>query len=411
MDSLTHIVLGAAAGEIIAGKKIGNRAMAWGAIGCTIPDFDVFATFFTDPIGSISFHRGIMHSLVFTLVMPWLLAWLMGWFYDKGVYRRPAAKGLVAFFWLTLCLAAAFGLNMLLHVLESPSFWYVLAVSGVAIGWLIRTLWSDYLKKDLPPVELPYRTWLALFFVTMVLHPFLDSFTNWGTQFWQPFSNERIQWCTMAVADPLCTVPFLILIIVAARLRRGSPVRAWVNALGLIWFWGYIGIYSVWHKSIIEPAFKKSLQEHAITYRNYYTNPSILNNVVWYGVAEGDTAFYYSMYGFNDRVPGFKKIAVIPKNRSLLHEVPQDSRAMKFIQWFSKGYYQAHPYNGDTLEIADLRFGVMGDSVDQNNFPFQFLLYKNGKGVWDIRESNRNRGNLQKAQKSFGELWNKVKGE
>ena len=41
MDSLTQIVLGAAVGEAVLGKKIGTRAMLWGAIAGTIPDLDV----------------------------------------------------------------------------------------------------------------------------------------------------------------------------------------------------------------------------------------------------------------------------------------------------------------------------------------------------------------------------------
>ena len=40
MDSLTQIVLGAAVGEVVLGKKIGNRAMSWGAVGGAIPDLD-----------------------------------------------------------------------------------------------------------------------------------------------------------------------------------------------------------------------------------------------------------------------------------------------------------------------------------------------------------------------------------
>ena len=42
MDSLTQIILGAACGEAVLGKKIGNRALLFGAIGGTIPDLDVF---------------------------------------------------------------------------------------------------------------------------------------------------------------------------------------------------------------------------------------------------------------------------------------------------------------------------------------------------------------------------------
>ena len=44
MDSLTHLVLGAAIGEAVLGKKIGRKAMLWGAFADTIADFDVFAS-------------------------------------------------------------------------------------------------------------------------------------------------------------------------------------------------------------------------------------------------------------------------------------------------------------------------------------------------------------------------------
>lgn len=38
MDSLTQIVLGAAVGEKFLGKKLGNKALLYGAIAGTIPD-------------------------------------------------------------------------------------------------------------------------------------------------------------------------------------------------------------------------------------------------------------------------------------------------------------------------------------------------------------------------------------
>ncbi|MBL6875624.1 MAG: metal-dependent hydrolase, partial [Chitinophagales bacterium] len=50
MDSITQIILGAAAGEAVLGKKIGNRAMLWGALAGTIPDLDVLGGFFLSSI-------------------------------------------------------------------------------------------------------------------------------------------------------------------------------------------------------------------------------------------------------------------------------------------------------------------------------------------------------------------------
>ncbi|NCF36716.1 MAG: metal-dependent hydrolase, partial [Gammaproteobacteria bacterium] len=42
MDSVTQMVLGAAVAEATIGRKIGNRAILWGAVAGTMPDLDVF---------------------------------------------------------------------------------------------------------------------------------------------------------------------------------------------------------------------------------------------------------------------------------------------------------------------------------------------------------------------------------
>ncbi|MCF4100830.1 metal-dependent hydrolase [Gillisia sp. M10.2A] len=68
MDSLTQIVLGAAVGEAVLGKKVGNKAMLYGAIAGTIPDLDSFAPLFTDFITAIEIHRGFSHSLLFAIL-------------------------------------------------------------------------------------------------------------------------------------------------------------------------------------------------------------------------------------------------------------------------------------------------------------------------------------------------------
>ncbi|MEM6895459.1 MAG: metal-dependent hydrolase [Bacteroidota bacterium] len=75
MDSLTQIVLGSAVGEAVLGKKVGNKALLYGAIAGTIPDMDVVANFFTDTITSIELHRGFSHSIVFAILFAPILGW------------------------------------------------------------------------------------------------------------------------------------------------------------------------------------------------------------------------------------------------------------------------------------------------------------------------------------------------
>ncbi len=74
MDSLTQAALGAAVGEAILGKKLGNHAMSWGAIFGTVPDLDAVASPFVDTARMLEFHRGASHSLLVMVLASFLLA-------------------------------------------------------------------------------------------------------------------------------------------------------------------------------------------------------------------------------------------------------------------------------------------------------------------------------------------------
>ena len=85
MDSLTQIVLGAAVGEAVLGKKIGNKALLWGGIAGTIPDLDVIYIQLIGggAIDEIVLHRGISHSITFAILMAPALGWIVNWLYRK----------------------------------------------------------------------------------------------------------------------------------------------------------------------------------------------------------------------------------------------------------------------------------------------------------------------------------------
>lgn len=87
MDSITQIVLGASVGYAVAGKQYGKKAMLWGAALGTLPDLDFLATLTTDDeLLYLKIHRGITHSLLFSLIAPIGLAWVMNkW---KGLNKK-----------------------------------------------------------------------------------------------------------------------------------------------------------------------------------------------------------------------------------------------------------------------------------------------------------------------------------
>ena len=152
MDSLTQIVLGAACGEAILGKKIGNKALLFGAIGGTIPDLDVFVgrLLYSNEIQAMAFHRGFMHSILFAVLACFTFGWL-----TYKLYNSNKRKGTTT-------------------------------------------------QKD----------WILLFFWSIFTHPILDCFTPYGTQLFAPFSNYRIAFNNISVADPFYTIPFLLCMII-----------------------------------------------------------------------------------------------------------------------------------------------------------------------------------------------------
>lgn len=77
MDTVTQITLGAAVGEVILGKKTGNKAPLWGALLGVVPDMDVLFTSFLTDVQEIIVHRGISHSLLFCIAAPPVFGWAL----------------------------------------------------------------------------------------------------------------------------------------------------------------------------------------------------------------------------------------------------------------------------------------------------------------------------------------------
>ena len=143
MDSLTQIVLGAAVGEAVLGRKIGNKAMLYGAIAGTIPDLDVLAAHFTDTVTTLEIHRGFTHSLLFTLLFSPILAYLV------SKYERY--KKVKDWFWL-------FFWAFITHpILDAQTTW------GTQLFWPldIRLAFKNVFVID-PLYTIPFLVFLIL---------------------------------------------------------------------------------------------------------------------------------------------------------------------------------------------------------------------------------------------------------
>ncbi len=312
MDSITQIVLGAACGEAVLGKKIGNRALLFGAIGGTIPDLDVFIgkLLFNNEIDAMAFHRGFMHSFLFAILAAVGFGMLVFWIYNRG--KR-------------------FGMTT-------------------------------------------QKEWMWLFFASIFTHPILDSFTAYGTQLFAPFSNYRVAFNNISVADPMYTLPFLIALIVVMCFNRTSTKRRLFLQIGL----GVSSLYmllTLANKHHVNGVYKQSLADQKIEYLRFQTQPTILNNILWYGTAETTEAYYVGFYSILDAEATVSKWHKLPKNHDYIEGMPKD---LETLAWFSSGFYNLNETaDPDTFLFKDLRYPLMDES-DPNSSVFKFTITKKG---------------------------------
>lgn len=115
MDSITHIAIGICTGEIIAGKKIGKKAMLWGAVANSIPDVDVVSSLWMNPADSLLAHRGFTHSFLFQVLLIPLAAWVLKRLYKKENFSLSG--------WMLLI-----GSGLFLHI-------FLDALTSYGTGW------------------------------------------------------------------------------------------------------------------------------------------------------------------------------------------------------------------------------------------------------------------------------------
>jgi len=326
MDSITQIVLGAAVGEILLGRQLGNKALLLGAIGGTIPDLDVVYNFFDkDPIRQLEVHRSYSHSMFTHLLLAWPLTW-------------------------------------------------------------ISKKWSA--------IKIPGSKWYLFWFMALFTHALLDCCTTYGTQFFLPFTNYQVAFNNISVIDPLYTLPFLFILLGCLFFKRTNPMRR-------KFLWTSVAVSSAYLlltfglKFVVHEKFRESLVSNEIQVTELNSTPTILNSILWSGIAYNDTMLYVSEYSFLKSNQPIEWIGY-KRNKELL--TTYDSPALKTITWFSDGNYFVQQMNADTLAFYNVKWGRMNfnSELPEEAFFFYWKFYIDKNEVkylevrredWNFRES------------------------
>jgi len=408
MDSLTQIILGAATGELAGGKKIGRKAMLWGAVGGTIPDLDVMvggtlkAIGWFDEMDALAFHRGISHSFAFAIIAPLILGKIVHAHYNNPNRKQVSFIGSVLIYALM-----AFAINFVFFEIGGQTVNMNVLIGSLILGMVITFfLYRRFFKRTLTEVNASWQSFGWVFFWSIFTHPLLDCCTTYGTQLFQPFSDYRVGFNNIAVADPIYTVPFALCIILSAFIFTKIPIRRYLNIAGIIISSSYLA-WTVNNKLKVDQVIENSLLEQGISYDRYMSSPTILNNFLWNCVVESDSVYYQSLYSTLDKEPKIPKWTKYPKNRHLLAGHEKD-KSVETLEWFTSGYYNVVPIAKDTLQISDLRFGTIGEEASSpDDFVFKFYLTEeNGKLV--ARQSD-DRPPVK--EDTFSSLFERIKGK
>lgn len=93
MDSLTQATFGALCGDLVLGRRLGNKALLWGTLVGTLPDLDVLSAPFMDQLDELAIHRGISHSIVMMIFLSPVIGWIIQRFHRNADLSFAATTG------------------------------------------------------------------------------------------------------------------------------------------------------------------------------------------------------------------------------------------------------------------------------------------------------------------------------
>lgn len=215
------------------------------------------------------------------------------------------------------------------------------------------------------------RKWMLFFLIEIFCHLFLDSMNNYGIGWFEPFIDYRISFDVLYVADPLFTLVPLIAFLLLLVLKTGHAKRLQWSKAAIMASSIYL-LIALFNKFIINNAVDRQLKQSGKNYSRFFTTPTLLNNVLWFVVAEDSAGFdigYASVFKPDNPL----QLHHVQKNDALLNPIHDHEEVMQ-LKKFSQGYYTIEQRK-DTLVLNDLRFGQIKGWVEPRSpFTFHYFL-------------------------------------
>jgi inner membrane protein len=177
MDPPTHGLLGAVIGQALFARRLGRRALPWGAALSMLPDVDVVMFPVVGGLAEWRYHRTLTHGLLFA------------------------------------------------------------GLAGAAAGWLLW-LWQRRRSGSRGSDAAGARAWIALGVVAMLTHPLADAFTSYGTLLLWP-SSRRYAWDAVPIVDLIFSGVLLLALAAGWLWGERGRVAAMAGLAALVFLVAY----------------------------------------------------------------------------------------------------------------------------------------------------------------------------
>jgi len=286
----------------------------------------------------------------------------------------------------------------LFHRGFTHSFAFILLTSPI-IGWIFNRLFKS---------DANWKQWSFLAFIVQLTHVLLDSLTSYGTQLFLPVSDTAVSLSTISVIDPLFTLPLLfacLWLLIKPANHKKRTTKAHVG-IGLAVF--YL-MTTIVNKYAVEYHFISQLNKQSIEVQSLEVKPTLLNNLLWRGIADTGSGDYVT--GYFSIVDGSPNVIFeqIEGNHHLISDF-SDFEAIKKLKWISKEFFQIEPTENGFL-FNDLRFGrVSAFNSTESPYAFSYILTLNESSTdFDVKRVSLT-VDRRRESGSVHALWNRIFG-
>lgn len=280
--------------------------------------------------------------------------------------------------------------RLVLHRGPTHSLLFVV-VAALVLGWLINRIH----RRDIA-----FAGGVSFAAVILLAAVGLDCFTAYGTSLFWPFSDYSVSFATIAVIDPLFTLPLIVAALVWLWLPRANRWRRRLAVLSLSVSTLYLAS-TVVNKYYVNSVFREALDAQGIQAERLLVKPTIFNTLLWRAVAEGPRGYWIGFYSHLDDDQRIE-FRFFPHHQSLLTPVA-DREAIRELIDLMQGWYRVELLENG-WQLNDMRYGQAFEWLDDDRpFVFSYRLVPTADGELQVeevtlaatRDRDRDRATLQ----------------